>query len=100
MFYCSAQQLVSWLASIQMNLPQLAAAAERGRSITTRRIAAASVNDATKQNTPTCGCVPPREDKQIGDSGELGSKGANIAKLQQSNFAKTEKTNAPTASDN
>lgn len=42
----------------------------------------------------------PREDKlpQIGGSGELGSEGANIAKLQQSHFTNIEKTNAPAAS--
>lgn len=44
----------------------------------------------------------PREDKlpQIGGSGELGSEGANIAKLQPSHFTIVEKTNAPAALGN
>lgn len=108
MFYCGAQQLLQWLASIQMNLLQLAAASEKRRSITTRRIAAASVNDSAKQNTATCGCAIfffPTGGQTIANrrlregSMELGWKGANIAKLQQSCFT-NKKTNAPAVPGN
>lgn len=74
MFYCSAQQLLQWLASIQMNLLQLAATAEHGQSVAMRRIAVVNVNDGGNM-------LPswyfPWEDKilQIGGSGELGFKG-------------------------
>lgn len=74
MFYCSAQQLLQWLASIQMNLLQLAATSEPGQSFATRRKAVVNVNDGG--NMLPCWYFP-WEDKilQIEGSGELGFKG-------------------------
>lgn len=57
MFYYSAQRLLQWLASIQMNLLQLAATAEPGQSIVMRRIAVVRVNDSAKQNMATRCCA-------------------------------------------